>query len=165
MTGDNQVIKIGLDFHGVINNNPEYFKEFTCSALSRGWEIHIITGGPYAKVEAMLADYGIKYTTIFAIFDFYNRQGLASIRPNGEFKINSQLWDTAKGKYCRVNHISLHVDDSNIYAKDFSTPFCAYDADNKSCTLNDGCIINLNLPLSETLDEIAKFLYHQCHQA
>lgn len=42
-------LKIGLDFHGVINTNPSYFKDFTEYAEARGHRIYIITGGPAAK--------------------------------------------------------------------------------------------------------------------
>ena len=38
-------LKIGLDFHGVINTNPSYFKDFTEYAEARGHRIYIITGG------------------------------------------------------------------------------------------------------------------------
>ena len=31
-------LKIGLDFHGVITDNPEYFKVFANEALRRGYE-------------------------------------------------------------------------------------------------------------------------------
>lgn len=44
-------LKIGLDFHGVITDNPEYFKVFANEALRRGYEIHVISGGPKATIE------------------------------------------------------------------------------------------------------------------
>ena len=46
------VVKIGLDFHGVINDNPKYFQKSTAAAVARSREIHVITGGPYDKVAA-----------------------------------------------------------------------------------------------------------------
>lgn len=45
-------LKIGLDFHGVINTNPSYFKDFTEYAEARGHRIYIITGGPAAKISS-----------------------------------------------------------------------------------------------------------------
>lgn len=68
-------IKIGLDFHGVITKHPEYFSEFCRCALSRGYEIHIITGGPQKVVEEYLRKHQILYTVIFAILDFYDAKG------------------------------------------------------------------------------------------
>lgn len=45
-------LKIGLDFHGVINTNPSYFKDFTEYAEARGHRIYIITCGPAAKISS-----------------------------------------------------------------------------------------------------------------
>lgn len=53
-------LKIGLDFHGVITDNPEYFKVFANEALRRGYEIHIISGGPKATIEKFLQQWGHK---------------------------------------------------------------------------------------------------------
>lgn len=60
-------LKIGLDFHGVITDNPEYFKVFANEALRRGYEIHIISGGPKATIEKFLQQWGIKYTDILPL--------------------------------------------------------------------------------------------------
>ncbi len=151
-------IKIGLDFHGVINNNPAYFRDFNREAMTQGWEIHIITGGPYEKVEAYLKNKKIPYTRLFAVFDFYNRQGLAEVRADGEFKIEKKLWDSAKAEYCLKNGISLHIDDSLEYGKNFLTPYCTYDAGNKNCRLDENNLLDLKAPVKETLSNIAHFL-------
>ena len=150
------VIKIGLDFHGVITDNSDYFRDFSQGAISRGWEIHVITGGPRAKVAAQLKEWQIPYTNLFAIFDFYKRQGKAEIYANGEFKIDKQLWDTAKGKYCRQHSITLQIDDSKVYQQNFSTPYCYYDAGQKHCTTQNGFRIDLSRPASDALANIAQ---------
>ena len=153
-----KLIRIGLDFHGVITDNPSYFKDFCDGALSRGWEVHIITGGPRAKVAAQLQEWGIRYSCLFAIFDFYKRKGQAEIYANGEFKIDKQLWDTAKSKYCRRNNITLQIDDSKVYQQGFSTPYCYYDAGAKHCTTGSGFRLDLSQPPAEVLDLIASHL-------
>lgn len=63
-------LKIGLDFHGVINDNPVYFSRFTAEAVRRGYEVHIITGGPSHKVKELLDKWNICYTAVFAILDY-----------------------------------------------------------------------------------------------
>jgi hypothetical protein len=68
-------LKIGLDFHGVINTNPSYFKDFTEYAEARGHRIYIITGGPAAKISSFLNAWGIRYTELFAILDYYAARG------------------------------------------------------------------------------------------
>ena len=37
-------MKIGLDFHGVINTSPEFFGLISKLLLDAGHEVHIITG-------------------------------------------------------------------------------------------------------------------------
>ena len=147
-------IKIGLDFHGVITDNPDYFRDFSQGAISRGWEVHIITGGPSAKVASQLREWRIPYTHLFAIFDFYKRKGQAEIYANGEFKIDKQLWDTAKSKYCRRNNITLQIDDSKVYQQGFSTPYCYYDAGKKNSTTKNGFRIDLSRPAIDALKNI-----------
>ena len=51
---DKVQLKIGLDYHGVVNVRPEYFAAFAREAFRRGHEVHIITGGPYKVVEEQL---------------------------------------------------------------------------------------------------------------
>ena len=144
MINNTKRIKIGLDFHGVITDNPSYFAVFTQDALQRGYEIHIITGGPASVVKQMLDDWKISYTTIFAILDFYEHLGQVKYFSNGEFKVEKTLWNTAKARYCAENGIDFHIDDSKVYAKWFSTPFCVYDGKLKKCRLNTSTQINLS---------------------
>ena len=75
-------IRIGLDFHGVIDTNPSYFKEFCSAAISIGWKIFIITGGPYEKVKTLLEKWQIPYSEIFAIYDYYDKLG--KVKKEGE---------------------------------------------------------------------------------
>ena len=150
-------IKIGLDFHGVITARPEYFREFAAAALQRGWEVHIITGGPLGQVKKILDEQHIPYTQIFAIFDFYNNQGKAAVYAEGDFKIQDDLWNKAKAEYCRRHHITVQIDDSRIYKRSFHTPYCVYDSASHSCILDEGIILDLHRPVAETLDKIEQF--------
>ena len=67
-------VKIGLDFHGVITDRPEFFSAFSKAVKERGYELHIITGGPRKTVEDYLNSHNIFYTAVFAILDFYDAQ-------------------------------------------------------------------------------------------
>lgn len=151
-------IKIGLDFHGVINNRPEYFARFSRAAARKGYEIHVITGGPRDLVEKKLNAWGIYYTEIFAILDYYDAHGEVKYFENGEYKIPDKLWDTAKAEYCAVNGINVHIDDSSVYVKWFTTPYCHYDSDGSSCTSVSGTRINFaDSPLT-ALHQIEKMI-------
>ena len=132
--------KIGVDFHGVININPDFFKEFNDFALSQGHEIHIISGGPRDTIEKFLALHKIKYTVLWCIFDYFDAKNEVEFLPDGSFHVDDVAWDSAKGEYCRRNGICVHVDDSRIYGKYFTTPYCLYDEYGRYGILNGATI-------------------------
>lgn len=154
-------IKIGLDFHGVITDNPSYFKDFAAQALKREMEIHIISGGPKATIEEYLKQWQIPYTEIFAILDFYDAKGCVKFFENGEFKVDDNLWNSAKAAYCKEHHIDLHIDDSLSYSEGFSTPFCFYDGEAKQCLIEDSRHINFKDSPEKTLNNIEAFIKEQ----
>lgn len=154
-------IKIGLDFHGVITSNPEYFKKFAAEALKRKMELHVISGGPKATIEEYLRQWQIPYTTIFAILDFYDAKGCVKFFENGEFKVDDDLWNSAKAQYCEKEHIDLHIDDSLSYSEGFSTPFCFYDGKAKQCQIEDKWHINFQKSPEQTLEDIEIFIKEQ----
>ena len=154
-------IKIGLDFHGVITANPEFFSAFTREAIRREYEIHILTGGPGDVVRCLLDDWNISYTTIFAILDFYEHLGEVKHFSNGEFKVADALWNTAKAKYCAENGIDFHIDDSKAYAKWFITPYCLYKGKEQECYVKDNQKIDFSGHAIEALDEIENIIRSQ----
>lgn len=147
-------IRIGLDFHGVVNKYPEYFKQFTHIAKTMGIEIYIITGGPKKVVDRFLQDHDIIYKELFAILDYYDAHGMVEYFKNGEYKVPDMLWNMAKGEYCAEKKITLHIDDSKEYADWFSTPFCFYDAQNQKCTLGNKISIDFSQDPQHTLEQI-----------
>ncbi len=151
-------IKIGLDFHGVITDNPEYFKGFAEEALARGHEIHVISGGPKKTIAEFLKKWGIKYSRVFTIIDFYDARGQVTFFENGEFKVPAELWDSAKAKYCRDKHIDIHIDDTDRYSGGFTTPFCFYDGHTKHCRLANNTMINLSDTPEAGILAIEKFV-------
>jgi hypothetical protein len=126
-------MKLGLDIHGVIDSNPESFAFMSQSIISNNGEVHIITGGSWtAELEDQLKDYGIKWTSHFSVYDYLVDSGIDSIGtirfPDGTIqkKFDYELWDTIKAGYCRSNEIDLHIDDTEVYSKYFTTPFLLY---------------------------------------
>ena len=125
-------IKIGLDIHGVIDKNPEFFIAFAKLIKQFCGEIHIITGTPLSEAENQLLSYnnGIKWWDhFFSIDDYlYNNKKHHKKDDRGRRIFDSREWDSAKAKYCLENKINLHIDDSEKYEKFFSTPyFCVKD--------------------------------------
>jgi len=114
------VRKIGLDFHGVIDIDPEYFSKFTEVMASNCIEIHIITGAEDTPViRKQLEDWGIKYHTFASIVEFRRQQGEKVWYKNGLPWMNDDAWDTAKADYCYAFGIDLHIDDTLEYGRWF----------------------------------------------
>jgi len=147
-------LKIGLDFHGVINSCPSYFKDFTEYAESCGHQIYVITGGPAKPVESFLNAWGIKYTELYTIVDDYAAQGKVAFFPDGHFKLDDKLWNTAKAKFCRRRHIDIHVDDSSVYGLSFTTPYCKYDPVRRICSLPEKLTVSFAVSPRDAVKQI-----------
>lgn len=156
-------LKIGLDFHGVIADKPDYFKSFCDEAERRGHEIYIISGGPNEAIARFLKNHKIKYNHLFAILDFYNAKGKVIFYEDGGFRMDDELWDSAKAKYCAENHIDIHIDDSKIYEKYFTTPYCRYNQNLQKCMVRT-TIIDFSQTPEIVLDAIEKFIENNSPQ-
>lgn len=128
--------KIGVDFHGVINTKPDFFREFCREALKIGLEVYIISGGPRETILAYLNQYQIPYTKLWCIFDYYEQRHQVEFYDDGSFRIDDELWNKAKAEYCKEQNICIHIDDSAIYGREFVTPYCRYDEKANICVLN-----------------------------
>lgn len=150
-------IKIGLDFHGVISVNPDFFGEFTDLAIARGYEIDIITGGS-SKIEKHFLDaWGISYTNFFSLLDSFESQGLVDHLDDGDFHVDPDLWNKKKADYCISNNISIHIDDTELYGQYFITPFCLYSADTQSCRISER-VVDFSKSAQTSLMEVENFL-------
>ncbi len=147
-------LKIGLDYHGVIDCKLSYFADFCALARHRGHLIYIITGGPMFKVRQLLTKQGIEYDFIFAISDYCQALGEIEQDLSGDLVVPEHCWNKAKADFCRRNHINFHIDDSKEYLRWFSTPFCLYDQASNTCTISQG----LRLDLSHSPEDIIKYL-------
>lgn len=128
--------KIGVDFHGVINTRPDFFREFCREALKIGLEVYIISGGPRETILAYLNQYRIPYTKLWCIYDYYEQRHQVEFYDDGSFHVADELWNKAKAEYCKEQNICVHIDDSAIYGREFATPYCRYDEQANSCVLN-----------------------------
>lgn len=153
---NSQKLKLGLDYHGVINQKPEYFAAFCRLATERGHRIYIITGGPAVKVKQYLAAADISYDFLFAVADYYQALGQVEQRPDGGFEVAEYLWNMAKAEFCRRCRVNLHIDDSIEYLHWFSTPFCLYDRRTAAGYISPGLRLDFTKPPAETLDDIER---------
>jgi hypothetical protein len=128
----NNSMKLGLDFHGVIDNNPKLFVKLSISLIiNPNNEIHIITGNPFSKeFEQHLLSYndGIKWWThLYSITDDLSQQKENYIiDENGGKLFDNLTWCKAKSIYCAKHNIDLHIDDRPEYLEHFTTSYTLY---------------------------------------
>lgn len=143
-----------MDYHGVIDSNPDYFREFCHCAQAKGHLIYIISGAPKTFISDMLGQLGLSYDYIFSILDYCLALGYIEQDDNG-FIINNSAWNKAKSDFCRRCNIDLHIDDSDIYLRHFVQSYCLYDNIKKVCHAQNGQIINFNQHPSAAIDSLS----------
>lgn len=126
----NDIYKVGIDIHGVIDRLPGFFSFLSDSIIKNGGEVHIITGGSWDdNLINELNSYNIKWTHHFSVYDYmidnFEPIGGEVIFSDGtkQHKFKNSDWNRAKGDYCRKHNIDFHIDDKEFYRQYFSTPF------------------------------------------
>jgi len=122
-------MKLGLDFHGIIDAYPEQFAAIATGIMATGGDVYIITGNPNteafkAELSACGFHLGSQYNHIFSIQAYLEQKKCEYIiDSHGNKSFDPVLWNGAKGEYCKINDIDLHIDNDSIYGKYFETPF------------------------------------------
>jgi hypothetical protein len=114
-------MKLGLDFHGVVDKYPQALSDLTRALVWGGNEVHIITGQKDGAVlRKRLAELNIHYTHIFSITSFHEENGTAvEYDERGEPWMDMNTWNRTKGSYCKSMNIDIHLDDSPVYGEFF----------------------------------------------
>jgi hypothetical protein len=113
-------LKLGLDFHGVIDTFPEMIAEMSRMFVAAGHEVHVVTGLKRdAIVQKGLNDFGIQYTHYFSIVEQLEQDGVTIVWRDGLPYADKIYWDIAKRDYCQKNEIDLMIDDSPVYKDTF----------------------------------------------
>jgi len=135
-------MKIGLDIHGVIDTNPEFFRKFT-EGLKIGYnrmnhdcaEIHILTGSRLGdgKIKEQLEEMGISYTHLFSISDYLKDKGCQELYMSTDSNpwFFDKDWNMAKADYARAHKLDLVLDDNNDYFPHFTTPIARFYSKDK----------------------------------
>jgi hypothetical protein len=114
-------MKVGLDFHGVIDADPEFFAVETELLIKAGHEIHIITGHEYTKdFSNHLKSLGIHWTHLFSMVSYHKEIGTKiTYDAKGDPWMEDVLWNPTKADYCLREGIDLIIDDSHVYSRFF----------------------------------------------
>ena len=116
----NNSLKVGIDFHGVIDTFPEKFKQLAYALVKDGAEVHIITGAKRnCSIEEGLARAGIRFTHYFSIVEYLEANGEYIEWRDGLPYADEDKWNSAKSEYCESLGIDFMIDDSPIYLKTF----------------------------------------------
>ncbi len=123
-------MKIGLDLHHVIDHDPKFFSKLSAAIIAAGGEIHILTGSEISeKIISELKNYGMVWTKLFSIADYYKAQpGVKMWRDKeGRPWVSDLEWNCAKGLYAEQEGLDIVLDDTPIYGeymKDTSYAIC-----------------------------------------
>ena len=128
-------MNIGLDIHGVINNNPKYFRRVAKEIREDNGSVFIITGKPIDKYllrELHHCGFRRIYDELVSIQDELENMGYRSLYldSHGRNHYDELAWDSFKANYCREHDIDLHIDDTLRYLKYFETPCGHYNNGN-----------------------------------
>ena len=99
------------------------------------------------------------YRNIFPLEHFASH-GKVTYFENGNFKVPDELWNKAKAEYCLEHDIDIQIDDTLAYGKNFSTPFCLYNAKTSTCEIGSKTI-KFTESASDTLKEIEEFILNK----
>ena len=128
-------IKIGLDIHNCIDQDPNFFSELSRTLISLGHEFHITTGSFINdKLKEELVGYGMEWTHLWSISDYYkNKPGIELwYDEKGRPWVDENLWNMAKGDYAKEKQLDLCIDDTELYKKYFSTSIAICTIANKT---------------------------------
>lgn len=150
-------LKIGLDYHGVIDTDYEYFAEFAAVARSRGHQIYVISGAPKAALSYELSQHNFTADFLFSVLDYCMALGLI-VQDTSGIKIDDRAWNCAKAEFCLYNQINLHIDDNQQYCDYFSTICCCFNGFERSCSIFDNQNLDFSLSPVNALIMIEKIL-------
>jgi len=117
-------MKVGIDLHGTIDSDPEYFSRLIKILREDvDSEIHITTGIKGTLAKEKLEKLGIDYDHLFSITDYHESIGTEiTYDENDEPWIDEETWNRTKGDYCEREQIAFHIDDTEAYGKHFVFP-------------------------------------------
>ena len=130
-------MKIGFDFHGVLDLEDNKFREQARVLVCMGHEVHILTGSSYKHFLVESKDLLIKdihYTHFFGICDYLVEMGIKNTGLFNRPIFDPEVWNSAKGEYAFYTKLDEHYDDCEIYAKSFP-PSCNF------ILIKDGTIV------------------------
>ena len=127
------MIKLGLDVHGVIDEDPEFFSNLSNVMFEQGHDIYIVTGREKdPELVKEIEGNKICYRDILSITTYQKVLGTPiSYLDDRKSQpiIDPTIWNPTKAALCATAGIDIMVDDSTIYGKyfrDIKTQYITY---------------------------------------
>jgi len=128
------MIKLGLDVHGVIDTDPEFFSALSKTMVERGHGVYIVTGREDCEelTEEIAIKYKVSYNTLLSITTYQKEIGTpVSYLDDRKSQpiMNPSIWNPTKAALCATAGIDIMIDDSLIYGKyfqDIKTQYITY---------------------------------------
>lgn len=117
-------MKIGLDYHGVIDRYPVIFSELSKKWQLAGHKIHIVTGKEWEAVRKSLSQIDLCWDSGFSIVDYHLSMGTPMEKKENGWWMDADLWNKSKGEYCRREGLDLLLDNELRYADNLPETCC-----------------------------------------
>jgi hypothetical protein len=113
-------MKIGIDIHGTIDWDPEFWRQTIPFLIALGHQIHIVSGPEEEKIVKRLEELGVDYKPLYieSVADYLKEKGVTHwYDKNNEFWTDDDSWWRSKATICRERKIDILIDDQWQYLK------------------------------------------------
>ena len=135
------MIRLGLDVHGVITDDPDFFSNLALLMLEKGHEVYIVTGQENNELlqDTLRGCNIVKqlYKEILSITTYQKALGTPISYLDGRKSqpiMDPEIWNPTKAALCASAGIHIMVDDSEIYGKyflDVKTQYIRYSPETR----------------------------------
>jgi len=117
-------VRIGFDFHGVLEKYPNVFKPLIQLLDAIGAEVCVVSGPTLDEIDGELTKYGYNdgIASIHSVIDFLKQNNVKTWQDEkGTWWAADEDWWSSKAKMCKENDIDIMIDDSEKYAPYFDS--------------------------------------------
>lgn len=116
-------MKIGIDVHGTIDWDPEFWRKTIKLFLALGYQVHIISGPEEDRIKKRLEELGIECNDLYieSVADYIKEKMIAKnmanfwYDKNGDFWTTDEVWWKSKAEICNELEIDVIIDDRHEY--------------------------------------------------
>ena len=134
-------MRIGIDLHGVIDDDPGWFCGFLSAFMAefgkwreRKFTVCIISGPPKKDIKAELEKhgfrYGLEFDEIYSVVDHLKEKGVEMWQDGrGRWWTYDEEWWKAKAEICEKHDVDVLIDDKEewkTHFKNIKTKFLLY---------------------------------------